>query len=251
VSITDHFAFAGTYPFGAPGTFGLDDLLREMDEQHIDRAFVTDIGTMFLKEPSAANVDFADTCRRRSSRLEPLAVIDLSTGVFEKDIRDLHRRLAVRAVRIAPNHHGYKLDAALAGRLMSLLAELGVALFAARSIEDLRAQPPCLGVQPLTLAEFAPLFEAVQPTVPIVLSLYPPGEIEAAWATLPPSVRFDVVAFDQSFLAMERLVEKGGPDRFVFGSHTPFLARGAALHNLRRGTLKPDDIERILHADVC
>ena len=124
----DYFAFAGSYPFGEPGDYPLAQLLQEMDRFRVARSWVTDLGSVFRKDPSSANETFLAECRSHGDRIIPLPVIDLSAGTFEADISDLRDRYGIAGVRIAPNYHGYDVEPALADRLLQLLSELRLAL---------------------------------------------------------------------------------------------------------------------------
>lgn len=240
--IIDYFAFVGTYPFGAPGAFGLEALLGEMDAQGVGFSFVTDMGAVFLKEPTNANVALARACAAHADRVAAVPVIDLSTGRAGRAVAGLHEDWGVRGVRIAPNYHGYVLDAPTADALLGVLDERALMLFCAREIEDTRFQPPCLGVAPLALDALAPILSA---RVPVILNNYGPAEIEAA-AEWPANVRLCVSAFDKPFGGLERLVERFGAGRFVFGSHTPFLYAGAVRANLAKSFLCETDVRTIL-----
>lgn len=249
MAIVDYFAFAGTFPFGAPGSLSIDKLLKEMDADGIDRGYVTEMGAAFLKEPTSANIGFVDRCSSHADRLHPLPIIDLGLDTFEDDLRRYHEDFDVKGIRIAPNCHGYAISEALAGRLLAALSELDLMLFVARELEDTRFQSECLGVTPLDFAGLAPLLEA-ESDVRIVLNNFGAAEIRGSSALGRANVYFDVAAFDKSFCAMEGLVEEHGPAQLVFGSHVPFLYRGAVLHNLRNSLLGEDDIQDILRGGI-
>jgi len=245
VEIIDYFSFAGTYPFGAPGSFGFDQLLSEMSADGIGHSYVTDLGSAYLKDPTEANFVFVEKCRNYADRLTPLPVIDLSVNTFEKDIRELHDVFGIKGVRIAPNYHGYRLDADLSRRLVGLLSELRLMLFVAKELEDVRFQPACLGARALTLPDLEPLL-GKKGELKIILNNFGPAEIAEQLPPYAVNVFFDVAAFGGSFYAMERLMEERSPSQFVFGSHLPFLYRAAALNNLRNSLLCPADVEAIL-----
>ncbi|MCD4823287.1 MAG: amidohydrolase [Phycisphaerae bacterium] len=244
--ITDYFCFAGIFPFGQPGKFGISDLLDEMDADGIAFGYVTDIGSMFLREPSDANVAFIESCAAHSERLSPLPVIDLSTETFEKDIA-AYSEMGVKGIRIAPNYHGYSLDESYCRRLIDILRERQMMLFLASQAEDVRFQSACLGVKALGLGEISHLVENSR-GVRVVLNGFRASDVQNVFDSPPEHVFFDVSAFDSSFPSMETLIEQWGPSPFVYGSHVPILCRGASLCNLRKSLLSAENITIILQA---
>ena len=242
--IVDYFCFTGTYPFGQPGTFSIDALLKEMDADEVDHGYVTDIGSIFRKEPTDANIAFVERCAPHSKRLSPLPVVDLSTETFEKDIT-IYSEMGVKGIRIAPNYHGYSLSEDYCRRLGEILSEKKLMLFVARQVEDVRFQPACFGVKALSLQEVSCLTENTR-IVQLILNNFTATEIQNALDSRPQNVLFDISAFDSSFNSMETLIEQLGAEAFVFGSMIPILSQGAVLCNLRKSLLNSDDIKTIL-----
>ncbi|MBN1435848.1 MAG: hypothetical protein JW936_02130 [Sedimentisphaerales bacterium] len=248
LKIVDYFCFAGHYPFGNPDRFDLEDLIREMDADGIAEGYVTDIGSVFRKEATDANVAFIQRCNSYAERLKPLAIIDLSVETFEKDIA-VYSEMGAAGVRILPNYHGYDLDSSYCRRLLDILAQKKLMLFVAKQIEEPRFQSVSLGVKALSLSDISCL-TANGHDVRVVLNNFTPVEIQNEFATPPTDVYFDVSAFDSGFYSMETIIEQWGTEAFVFGSQVPILYRGATLSNLRNSMLSGDDVASIIAKDL-
>lgn len=243
--IIDYFAFAGEFPFGAPGKFGLEELAAEWEADGIGAGYVTDLAAVYQRAPVTSNRRFLATRRTHADVLWLLPVVDLSTGCFAREIAAYVHDFDIAGIRIAPNYHGYELNDTLCRRLLDVLAEHRLMLFVAKAVQDVRFQAPCLGVRALSLDGIRPLL-AADSVVPVVCNGFTAAEIESAYPRLSGRVYFDVSAFDISFHSMEQLVEQRGTDRLVYGSHAPFLCPGAVLANLRGSFLQERDREAIL-----
>ncbi|MBU0714890.1 MAG: hypothetical protein KJ964_06000 [Verrucomicrobia bacterium] len=245
----DYFVFIGTYPFGQPGRYEINNLLDETATEGIVLSYASPMEALFARNIGAVNETFLKNLFRNKNRIRAVPILDLSTGTFVRDIRKYHRHFGIEALRIAPNYHGYVLNATLAEECIGLAAELALMVFIAKQVEDVRFQPPCLSVEALDLKDMMRATGAA-PKTTIVLNGFLPHEI-AALERIPENVYFDVSAFDHTFGAMETVISKHGPKHFVYGSGRPFLYQGAVRHNLANSSLSSINVRTILDGGKC
>lgn len=243
--MVDHFVFCGRYQFGQPGDYPPGRMLGEMAREGVSKSFASPLEALFSKDASRVNGLFLARCERLGDRVSPVPVLDLSTGTGPAEIAGRLAGKRVRAVRLAPNYHGYGLGDGLVAEFLEAAARAGLAVFIARHAEDPRFQSPCLSaVEPLELAALLELAGRAG-EVEFVFNKFASSEI-AALASVPANVRFDISAFDGSFGSMEECLSRHGPGPFVYGSGRPFLCPGAVLHNLERGFAAPETVRRVL-----
>lgn len=240
----DYFVFIGTYPFGQPGRYEINDLLDEMAAEGIGISYASPMEALFSRSAHEINEAFLKSLSGKGNRIRAVPILDLSTGTFERDIRKYQRHFGIEALRIAPNYHGYVLDAALAKECIGLAVELSLKIFVAKQTEDVRFQAPCLSVGALGLKDMMRVAGWARKTT-IVLNGFYPHEI-AVLERIPENVYFDISAFDHTFGAMETVISKHGAKRFVYGSGRPFLYKGAVRHNLENSALGLRNVRTIL-----
>ena len=239
----DYFVFIGTYPFGQPGGYKINDLFDEMAAEGIVLSYASPMEALFSRNIGVVNETFLKSLSGKENRIRAVPILDLSTGTFERDIREYQRHFGIEALRIAPNYHGYCLDDALVEKCLRLAAELSLKVFIAKQAEDVRFQSPCLSVGALDLQEILRVTGCTRKTT-IVLNGFYPSEI-AALKRIPQNVCFDVSAFDHFFGTMENAISKHGAKHFVYGSGRPFLYHGAVRHNLENSSLSSMNVRKI------
>lgn len=240
----DYFAFCGTYPFGMPGHFSLARLAKELSIMNVSMAYVSDIGSFFKKNVVSANKIFLEKCRKFNCKcIRPVPVIDLSMPDFESEICHYIENYNLKAIRIAPNYHGYRLKAKCK-RLADILNAYKIMLLIAKEIEDSRFQASCLGVKPLLINDLVPLFEAGFNSK-VILNNFQFVEFKDYISDIPDNFYFDSTAFEKGFGELETFVEKHGVNRLVYGSHIPFLYAGAIMHNLHMSLLRVSKVSKI------
>lgn len=248
-SVLDPSVFIGGYPFRHVPHPDPDVLVRVMDREHIARAWVGHLPSVFYRDPSAGNGELYRALEPFAARLAPAPAIRPDFPAWEAAL-DSAVAAGAAAVRVYPRHWGL-------GPGDSRLAELAIAcgerqlpIVATVRFEDLRQRHPLDTAGDVDGATLRAVARA-GPQVRLVVCAAGRELIEEVHWGLTPAEQTRVL-WDISWIwgppedHLARLLRSVGPARFTFGSQWPLRLVQSPWANLE---LLPDDLRGVSLGD--
>ena len=213
MNVIDANAYLGEWPFRDLRHKTAAQLLELMDSARIERALVSSLTAVFRQDVAECNEALLSAVSGCRERLAPLVTINPGYPEWQTDLAEAGE---VCGIRLYPNYHGY--EAADAAPVLEAAASLGLPVFVAVRLQDERQHHPACRV-----AQVAP--EAILSMAGMV----PAARITATMARLGEAERMlacETICVDISGIqgpagCIERLVEKFGAKRLLFGSGIP------------------------------
>ena len=245
--------FIGPYPFRHLPHPDPEALVRVLDREHIEGAWVGHLPSAFYRDPSAGNAELYDSLRPFAGRLRPVPAI-------RPDWPNWRAALAEAREQGAPAVRGYPPQWGLApgGGASSSLSELalaagdaGLAFLLTVRFEDLRQRQPMDSVGDVAGATIRALARAGDAVRLVVTAASRDLIEEVHWGLTPDEQRR--VLWDISWIwgppedHLSKLFRTIGSKRFVFGSQWPLRLIQTPSANL---DLLADDVAGSSLADI-
>jgi hypothetical protein len=252
--LTDMNTLIGPYPFRHLPHPEPEVLLRVLDREGIDGAWVGHLPSAFYRDPSAGNTELYAALARWVPRLRPVPTIRPDWPRWEHAVARAAERGAP-AVRAYPPQWGFGPGDPRLAELAIAAGERGMALLLTVRFEDLRQRHAMDTAGDLSAAAIRAVAR-VDDRVRIVVTAAGRDMIEEVhWGLMPHEQAR--VFWDISWIwgppedHLAKLLRTIGPQRFVFGTHWPLRLTQTPRANL---DLLPDDLAdaRLADAsDVC
>jgi len=239
----------GPYPFRHVPHPDPDVLVRVLDREGLDGAWVGHLPSAFHRDPSLGNRELYGALGRFVDRLRPVPTIRADWPRWESAVHDA-REAGAPAIRAYPPqwqlgpHDSSMRDLAIAA------AEQGMALLLTVRFEDLRQRHWMDSAGDLSAAAIRALARAGEGVRLIVTAAGRDMIEEVHWGLTPSEQRR--VLWDISWIwgppedHLAKLFRAIGPDRFVFGTQWPLRLTQNPRANL---DLLPDDLRAVALAD--
>jgi hypothetical protein len=235
-------ALIGPYPFRHVPHPDADVLVRVLDRERIDRAWVGHLPSVFHRDPTASNAELFASLKPHAGRLLPVPTIRAGWPRWEAALRDARASGAVAVRAYPPQWQLGPHDAAMA-ELAIACGELRLPLVLTVRFEDLRQRHPLDAAGDLTAAAIRSLARAGS-GVRIVVTAAGRETIEEVHWSLTPAEQARVL-WDISWIwgppedHLAKLFRTIGSRRFCYGSQWPLRLTQAPRANL---DLLPDDL---------
>jgi predicted TIM-barrel fold metal-dependent hydrolase len=224
-----HFAFRQLRHNTAGG------LLRLMDRKRIERALVSSAASITYRNAQAGNEEVAAEIKSHRDRLTGCAVLNPGYAGWQDDLKICHEEFGMRALRLYPRWHNYKLTDAACLELVQKAAERGLAVTIPMRVEDRRQQSWLVDIPDVSRDETAALIKAVPQASFILMngSGFASSILGRKNNGLPANYAIDI-----SLLTAElnneigQLLSNLGEERVVFGTGMPFHYADPALTKL-------------------
>ena len=231
----DANTWIGRWPFAFLADHTPGSLAAHLRKHGISRALVSPLEAVFAPEPGPANAHLLATTKNRAG-LEPVPVINPALANWRDELAAAAADPRVRAVRLLPRYHNYRLNAAVLPAFMAELQRRGLRLIVQVRLIDERHEFHAMNLKPVPVAELAAF-----------LSRYP------QWAVLASGLLADL-AFVEWHDTIPHVLAKVPARQLAFASHTPFLVTAAARAKLdtaettmaRRTAIAAGNLERFL-----
>jgi len=221
-AIIDCNANLGNWPFRRTGYNTPDALLERLARVDIDRAWVTLLDAVMLKNVGAANPWLAEMVAGYE-QLMPVGSVNPTWPAWERDLAECVD-LGFRGVRVNPNYHGWTLADPIFGELLAAAGEAGMFVEVALHMTDERHHHPLVMVPPVAVDGLLDAC-AAHPNVAIVLANVknaPASQLARdADGELPGNLYFELSHFE-SVGGVQALAGELGVERILFGTHAPY-----------------------------
>lgn len=220
----DVSAFIGPYPFRYVPHPDPEILVRVLDREELEGAWVGHLPSAFYRDPSLGTIELYTRLAPHADRLRPVPAIRPDWPGWEAAIRTA-RDAGAPAIRLYPPQWGLAPGDRGAGELAIAAGELGLATILTVRFEDLRQRHPldvAGDLQPAAARALARAGEAVR-----LIVTAPSREFieEVHWGLTPAEQRR--VFYDFSWVwgppedHLAILFETIGAERFVYGTQWP------------------------------
>lgn len=251
--IFDINAWLGSWPFRSLKDNIPETLVARLDRSGIDSAAVSQIEAIFHRNVQPANEKLAEAVIPFEGRLVPMATINPTYPKWEDDLKTCHEELGMAGVRLFPQYHNYRVDGPEGRKVVEACRERNLPVFIPHRMEDTRERHWMDPGKVVDLNGVANLIAAF-PDATIVISnargivhtpLWQRAEIrDHSWyvdlslAEVHYVLHGDITKMKD----LTDLVEQGGANHLLFGTHVPFSYPGAAL--VKRAVLPVDEETR-------
>jgi len=138
--IIDFETFIGHFAFRRVPNSSAAGLLKQMDGEGIDRALVSAMECVTYRNVQAGNEILAERLTGTDGRLMGAAVVNPAYPRAAEDARRSLRDFGMKAIRLLPRYHGYRLGEEVQGSgfrsVMTVAADLAVPVSITYEIED-------------------------------------------------------------------------------------------------------------------
>lgn len=226
----DANTWIGRWPFAFIEEHNPRSLAAHLRAHGIGRALVSPLDAVFAPEPGPANYQLLRTTEGVSA-LVPVPVINPALGNWREELSSCAADPRVRAVRLLPRYHNYRLGAPFVSEFVAELARLKLRLLVQVRLIDERHEFHAMNLKPVPMAELQ-AFLKQHPKLPVLASGLLRAEI------LPLAPKHPNLLADLSFAewhdTIPHLLAKVPARQLAFASHTPFLVTSAAREKLDR-----------------
>ena len=224
-----HFAFRQLRHNTAEGLLGL------MDRKHIERAVVSSAASITYRNAHAGNEEVAGEIKRHRDRLIGCAVLNPAYAGWRDNLKTCHEEFGMKALRLYPRWHNYKLTDPVCLEMVQRAAERGLAITIPIRVEDRRQQSWLVDVPDVNHEEIAAVIRAV-PQAAFILtngSSFGGSPLGRKNNGLPANYAIDISLLTAE-LANEigRLLSNLGDDRDLWNRNA-FPLRGPGTHQAR------------------
>lgn len=237
--IIDINAWLGVWPFRALRDNTPETLAARLDSCGIQKAAVSPIEAVFHRNVQLANEKLVEDIEPFGDRFIPLATLNPTYTHWEDDLKACHEDLNMKGVRLFPQYQNFPIDGPLAQSVAKACAERNLPIFIPHRLEDVRERHWMDPGNVVDVAAIANLLAAVPEATITIPNLRGLASC-ALWQR--EDLRDKSWYLDLSLAEVHRdvevLVEQGGANHLVFGSHVPFSYPGSAL--VKRAILKVD-----------
>lgn len=229
-------------------------LLALMDSKGIERALVSSADAITYRNAHAGNEAIHEEIRRHGDRLTGCAVLNPAYAGWQDDLKICHEEFGMRALRLYPNWHHYKLNDPACLAMVHAAAERGMLITIPLRVEDRRQQSWLVDVADVSKDDIAALVKAAPRATFVLLngSGYTGSALGRRNSGLPANYSIDI-SLMRSELENEvgALAEALGVDRVVFGTGMPFHFPDAAILKLQILDAPPEVKQKIARGNMA
>jgi len=241
VKLFDTNVSFGEWPFGTVGITSARRLRESLEDCSIETALVSHLAAIFNPEPDHGNQRLFRALRNEKN-LIPVPVINPTLADW-RDLLDQYRdRRAIKAIKVFPNFHRFRLDSPAMDRLVDYTREQEIRLLVNIRMVDERHQYFGLRIDGVTVRSLSAFSRRHGDLRYLCLGLYRPEILELADQC--DNFLTDFSFADWQYL-LEELLGKLPVERILFGSHSPLMVSRSNVDQLRCANISRARIRRI------
>lgn len=224
----DANTWTGRWPFAFCEAYTARTLASHLQRSGMRRALVSSLDAVFAPEPGPANRALLRETRG-VVRLEPVPIINPALANWRDELALMAADPRVRAIRLLPNYHNFKLGENAVNDLIRAATAHRVRVIVQIRIIDERHEYHAMNLKAVPVGDLE-LLLARHPRQPLLASGLLRSEI------LPLVSKRPTLLADLSFAewhdTIPHLLAKVSARQLVFASHTPLLITAAARAKL-------------------
>lgn len=233
MSYFDANTWTGRWPFSFADAHTPRSLAAHLARHGIARALVSPLDAVFAPAPQPANRALL-TSTRGIRALVPTPVLNPALANWREDLAEIAADARVRAVRLLPNYHDYKLDHPAVDELIAALRKRRLRLIVQMQLIDHRHEYHAMTLKPVPADDLAALLKRHRPLPVLASGLMRPDLLRLA--PKHPNLLADL-SFAEWHDTLEHLRAKVPARQLAFASHTPLLLTAAARAKIDTSTL--------------
>jgi hypothetical protein len=248
----DANTWIGRWPFAFLDVHTARSLAGELRRHGIGRALVSPLDAVFAPDPSPANRELLRTTRG-VDLLVPVPVINPALASWRDELAKVAADSRVRAVRILPAYHDYRLTHRAVHELGLELVGRRLGLIVQVRLIDERHEYHALTIKPVAVGDVSAFVQKL-PRASVLASGLLRSEV---LSLLPkhPALLADL-SLAEWYDTLKHLLAKVAVKQLIFASHTPFLITAAARAKLdtsglsaaQRSAIGRGNLERFMAA---
>jgi predicted TIM-barrel fold metal-dependent hydrolase len=208
-------------------------LVRHLAASGIRRALVSHLGAVFLPEPMPANRQLFAAVRNTPA-LIPVPVINPALRNWPEQLAECRAAAPIRAVKILPNYHNYRLDASPLAPFMAVLAAARLRLILNVRLEDERHKYFALRMKGVPVPQLARFLKRFPRHHVLLSGIYKP-EVEKL---APDFTNFSAeISFCECTNCLELMLPKFPARRLMLGTCSPLMSTRGQADKLRRANI--------------
>jgi hypothetical protein len=229
----DANTWIGRWPFSFADAHTPRSLVAHLRRHGITRALVSPLDAVFAPAPQPANRALLAATRGLRA-LMPVPVVNPALAAWPEDLDEIASDRRVRAVRLLPNYHNYRLTTPAVDALLVALREKRLHPVVQMQLIDQRHEYHAMNLKPVPADDLAELLTRHRPRPLLASGLARPDLIKLACAH---AHLLADLSFAEWHDTMEHLQAEVPTRQLVFASHTPLLITAAARAKLDASTL--------------
>jgi predicted TIM-barrel fold metal-dependent hydrolase len=219
----------GPWPFTPLPELSAPQLAARLATAGIRRALVSPLAAVFHPDPMPANAALFAAARRTAALL-PVPVINLALGNWREQLARCQATASVRAVKLFPNYHNYRLTARRLDDFMAAIAQAGLKVIVNVRLEDERHRYFALRIKGVPSADIARFLRRFPTHHVLLTGLYRPELKQLAAEHKNFSAD---IAFCEWVETVKDLLTVMPSRRLMLGTNTPLLSTRAQADKLR------------------
>ncbi len=240
--IIDFNVYLGHWPFRRLCVRTALGILRQMDRSGIDIAVVSSLNSVLYADPHDGNLELLQEIEQYSERFVPLAVLNPKYPGWEGDLEECINH-GCKGLRLYPQYHNYSLTDEECLRLVKRAHESNLVVSIPVRLRDGRGRHWMDSARDINLEELKQLAERVPEAKIVVLEAR--GVADSPLFEYP-NVYFEISGMDAAFGEIDRLIERVGDSRVVFGSGFPLKYLQSAILKAKLIRKPEETVEKIL-----
>lgn len=224
----DANTWVGRWPFAFLEAHTPRSLAAHLAAHGIGRALVSPLDAVFSPEPGPANRALLRSTRSEE-KLVPVPVINPALANWREELAACAADPRVRAIRLLPPYHGYRLASRAAGEFTRELARRRLRLIVQIRLIDERHEWHAMTIKPVSAADLGE-FVGRHPGLPVLAG----GLLRHEIRSLLPQHRnlLADLSWAEWHDTVPHLLALVPARQLCFASHTPFLVTAAARAKL-------------------
>lgn len=225
----DTNSWLGPWPFSLEPERTAAALWQDLQAVEATAAWVSPLDAVFAPDPQPANLRLLRKVKRFPA-LIPVPVINPALPVWPEHLAACQRRGPIRAVRLLPNYHGYRLSHPNLSALLATAREQSFQVIINTRLVDTRTQYFGLNIRGVPMVELRGLLQKHPDAHPVITGLFRP-ELKAL-AVDHTNFSADI-AFCEWIQVVADLLTVMPARRLLLGTNSPLLSLRGQVDKLR------------------
>ncbi|MFC2124870.1 amidohydrolase family protein [Bacteroidota bacterium] len=224
--LLDINAYIGHWPFKKVHYNTCETLLKRMDQFGVEISVISNLNGIFYKNTQPANEELFEELKSNKlfgDRFIPFAVINPIYAGWKDDFEICFDKLNMKGLRLYPKYHDYELSDPACIEIVKMARDRGLPVAFSFRVVDARQRSWMDIENEWDLKDIIPILKEVPDAKYLLLNLCNSTRLREEEEAILKKANVLIDTGGRSVNAIVDLLEKYGPEKFAFGSHTPIL----------------------------